>query len=196
MSDKKKVDYPVITLDGEALYLKPWEDQKGLLYGPKEGSRYDVTLVNLDAANLKKAIANGRQPTVPKAGSTKDVAGFKKYYKFTSLFKIPFVDSQTNDIDDGTLVGNGSKIRVYLEVRPIPEAYQEGSTHKFLCTGVQLLEMVEMPPMEEDASHSNSAKFGKVEGGYEAPVSDSQQSKDNAGFTTVEPEILDDEIPF
>jgi hypothetical protein len=181
-------EYENITLDGEALYLRPWENQRGTKYGPPDKDEYEVTLVNMAEETIKYGVSKGRNPTTAARGSSKYEAGFKEYYKLTSLFKIPLVDSQTNPLDDNTFIPNGSKIRVYLEVRPIDPEYQKGNTHKFLCTGVQILEMADMP---DDGWEPAQAKavFAKVKDGF---TKGAKVKEPDVPFETIE----DDELPI
>jgi hypothetical protein len=187
-----KQSFKTLKLDGEALYLKPWQNQRGEHYGPTDRDQYEVTLVNLTEASMAAARAAGRSPTISSPNSSKHNAGILEYYKITSQYPIKFVDSQGNPIEDGTHVGNGSKIRVYVEVREISKEYQKGNTHKFYATAVQLLKLVEMP--EDPNFVANSGiQFDKVEDGYVATAPELN------GIREVKPEfdpISDDEIPF
>ena len=180
-------DFPLITLDGEALYLRPWENQRGTKYGPQDRDEYEVTLVNLSEEDIERGVAAGRNPTTAARGSSKYNAGFKEYYKLTSMFKIPLVDSNAEPLDDNTFIPNGSKIRAYIEVRPIDPEFQKGNTHKFLCTGVQVVEMAEMPDDGWEPADSRTV-FAKVEGGYVQ----GETTPEDVPFEPIE----DDELPI
>ena len=185
-------EYKSIILEGESLYLRPWENQKGTRYGPPDRDEFEVTLVNVTAESLKLGIESGRNPTQAQPGSSKMNAGFKEYYKLTSQFKIDIADSQANPIADNTFIPNGSKIRVYVQVRAIDPAWQKGNTHKFYATAVQLIKLVKMPEDPNFVANSG-VQFDKVENGYVATATEAK------GFDEVKPEfdpILDDEIPF
>lgn len=184
-------DYPEITLDGDSLYLRPWENQKGTRYGPTDRDEFEVTLVNMTEETIKYGVGQGRNPTVAQRGSSKFDAGFKEYYKLTSLFKIPLVDAQTNPLEDNTFIPNGSKIRVYLQVRPIDPEFQKGNTHKFMVTGVQILEMAEMPD-DDWKPETKKDIFAAVEGGYDSGV----KQEGDVPFKPAEDEELNDELPI
>lgn len=165
-------EFTTMTIDGESLFLEPWKNTKGTRYGPTDHDEYEVTIVNLSDDELAKVKKAGRQPSKAKEGSSKWEAGHKEYYTIKSLYKIRLADSATNPIEDGTFIPNGSKIRVYVEVREIPKDFQQGSTHKLLCKGVQILEMAEVP--DDDWEAEGGSVFESVEGGYvsEAPQED------------------------
>tara|TARA_R110000803_G_scaffold27958_3_gene64954 strand:- start:319 stop:891 length:573 start_codon:yes stop_codon:yes gene_type:complete len=184
--------FKTLKLDGEALYLRPWENQRGERYGPPDRDQYEVTLVNLTEESMAAAKAAGRLPTISSPNSSKHNAGILEYYKITSQYPIKFADSQGDPIEDGTHVGNGSKIRAYVEVREISKEYQKGNTHKFYATAVQLIKLVKMPEDPNFVANSG-VQFDKVENGYVATATEAK------GFDEVKPEfdpILDDEIPF
>jgi len=188
----KKQSFKTLKLDGEAFYLRPWENQRGQRFGPTDRDQYEVTLVNLTDESMAAAKAAGRKPTISAPGSSKHTAGVLEYYKITSQFPIKYVDSQGDTLAEGTAAGNGSKVRVYTEVREISKDYQVDNTHKFYASGVQLIKLVEMPDNPGFAPSGGMA-FDKVEGGYET------QDTTPQGFSEVKPEfdpILDDEIPF
>lgn len=192
MTDYKKQSFKTLKLDGEALYLRPWQNQRGERFGPTDRDEYEVTLVNLTDESTAAAKAAGRSPTISAAGSSKHKAGFLEYYKITSKFPIKFADSQGDPIEEGTHVGNGSKIRVYVEVREISKEYQKGNTHKLYATAVQLITLVEMPK-DPDFKPEGGIQFDKIDDGYVASTATPQ------GFDRINPEIepiLDDEIPF
>ena len=44
--------FKTLKLDGEALYLRPWENQRGERYGPPDRDQYEVTLVNLTEESM------------------------------------------------------------------------------------------------------------------------------------------------
>ena len=186
-------EYEEITLDGEAYFLRPWENQKGTRYGPADRDEFEVTLTNMSEETIEFGISKGRNPTTASRGSSKHTAGIKEYYKLTSMFKIPLVDSQTNPLEDNTFIPNGSKIRVYVQVRPIDPEFQKGNTHKFMVTGVQILEMAEMPDDDWEPAQAKDV-FAKVEGGFLQGAT----PKGDVPFkpTEVDDEELDDEIPF
>ena len=178
-------EFETITLVGESLYCRPWENQRGSRFGPTDRDEYEVTLVNLSEEEMTKAVSKGRNPTMAARGSTKFEAGFKEYYKVTSLYKIPLADAQTNPIEDETFIPNGSKIKVYIEVRPIDEEYQKGNTHKFMCRGVQVLELADVP--DNDWEPDEKAEFFEKEEGYDSTAA----NIDEVGFEKVLPEDED-----
>jgi len=184
--------FKTLKLDGESFYLRPWENQRGQKYGPPDRDQYELTLVNLTPKSMEEAKAAGRKPTISQAGSSKHTAGILEYYKITSQFPIKYVDSQGDPMVEGVAAGNGSKIRVYIEVREISKDYQVDNTHKFYARGVQLIKLVDMPDNPGFEPNGGMA-FDKVEGGYAAEEATPQ------GFSEVKPEfdpILDDEVPF
>ena len=185
-------EYKSIILEGESLYLRPWENQKGTRYGPPDRDEFEVTLVNVTKDSLKIGIEAGRKPTQAQPGSSKMNAGFKEYYKLTSQFKIDIADSQANPIADNTFIPNGSKIRVYVQVRSIDPAWQKGNTHKFMANAVQVIEMAEMPDDGWQPA-SQSSVFEKIEGGYvnTAPTTGGKE----VPFEVIDEE-LNDELPI
>lgn len=178
-------DFETIKIDGESYFLRPWENQKGTRYGPTDRDEYEVTIINLTDEMIDQVVAAGRNPTRPARGSSKDEAGIADYYKVTSRFKIPLVDSQNNPIPDETLIPNGSKIRVYCEVRPIAEDYRKGNSHKLYCRGVQILEMAELP--EDDDFRPGGNVFEVVEGGYSLDSSEDDEPTTDLPFEEVQP---------
>jgi hypothetical protein len=180
-------DFKTLTLDGESFYLKPWENQRGTTYGPPDRDEYEITLVNLSAEQMNIAKSLGRNPSVAGPTSSKGKAGITEYYKITSQYKIDLADAGANKIENTPFIPNGSKIRVYVEVRPIKEEYQKGNTHKFLARGVQILEMADAP--DDDWQPDNAASvFAAVEGGYIAEAVETS--------TAFETALPDDGLPF
>lgn len=178
-------EFKTTTIDGEAYFLEPWANQRGTKYGPSDYDQYEVVLVNPSAEEVAKIKELGRNPTIPKKGKSKEEAGIKEYYQINSRYKIPIADSKTNPIEDGTFIPNGSKIRVYVQVRPLAEESEAGNTSKLVCQGVQIIEMAEMPDDGWEPSEVKSV-FETVEGGYE------REAKNDTPFK----EVLPDEDPL